>query len=122
VLGWLDEVLVPRHGEGEPLPEALGLEEFRVMLEKRVEEWNRELREEGRLLGLKEGHKKGLQEGRQEGRKEGEATFLLQLLEQKFGRVDAKIRKRLQSADAEHLLDWGKRVLTAERLEDIFGH
>ena len=114
VLGWLDEVLVPRHGDVESLPEALGLEEFRVMLEKRVEEWNHELREEGRLLGLKEGIQKGLQKG--------EANLLLQLLEHKFGRVDAKIRKRVQGADAERLLDWSKRVLTAEQLDDVFKH
>lgn len=108
VLGWFDQVLVPRHGESESIPEALGLEEFKVMLAKRVEEWNRELREEGRLLG------------RKEGRQEGEAAFLLRLLERKFGRVDAKTRKRVQSADAERLLDWGERVLTAQRLEDVF--
>jgi len=74
----------------------LGLEELKTMLEKTVEEWNRELRQEG------------------------EAIILLRLLEHKFGRVDAKTRKRVKSADAERLLDWAKRVLTAERLEDVF--
>jgi hypothetical protein len=106
VLGWLDQVLLPRHGEDDAIPETLALEEFKVMLEERVQEWNRELREEGRLLGLKE----------------GEATLLLQLLEHKFGRVDAKTRKRVQGADTERLLDWSKRVLTAEKLGDVFKH
>ena len=82
------------------------------MLEKRVEEWNRELREEGRLLGLKEGEQKGMQKG--------EATLLLRQLERKFGRLDAQTRKRVRSADAGRLLDWGERLLTAERLEDVF--
>lgn len=100
VLMWLDRVLIPRRGKGRRIPEALGLEEFRAMLEKRVEEWNRILREEGR--------------------QEGEARLLLSLLERKFGRLDAKARKRVQSADAERLLDWGARMLTAERLEDVF--
>ncbi|HKV06684.1 MAG TPA: Rpn family recombination-promoting nuclease/putative transposase [Thermoanaerobaculia bacterium] len=100
VLTWLDQVLIPRRGQGRQIPEALGLEEFKAMLEKRVEEWNRTLREEGR--------------------QEGEAIFLLRLLEQKFGRIDPKTRTRVQSADAERLLDWGLRVLTAERLEDVF--
>jgi predicted transposase/invertase (TIGR01784 family) len=108
VLVWIERVLMPRRRRRKPIPEALGLEEFRTMLEKRVEEWNRELREEGRLLGLKEG------------RQEGEATLLLGQLEHKFGRLDPKTRKRVQSADAERLLDWGRRVLTAERLEDVF--
>ena len=97
VLVWIEHVLMPRRRR-KPIPEALGLEEFKVMLEQRVEEWNRELRQEG------------------------EAALLLSQLEHKFGRVDPKTRKRVQGANAERLLDWGKRVLTAERLEDIFGN
>lgn len=108
VLDWIGRVLVPRRRWTEPIPEVLGLEEFKDMLEKRVEEWNRELREEGRLVGLKEG------------RKEGEAALLLRLLERKFGRLKPSTRKRVQGADAERLLDWGERLLTAERLEDVF--
>jgi flagellar biosynthesis/type III secretory pathway protein FliH len=127
------------------------------MLENRVAEWNRELREEGRLLGLKEGIKKGVKEGRQkgiqegrqkgiqegrqkgiqegrqkgiqegrqkgiqEGRQAGEALLLLRLLERKFGRLDPQTRKRVRGADAERLLEWGERVLTAQRLEEVFG-
>ena len=88
------------------------------MLAKRVQEWNRELREEGRLVGLKEGRQKGIEEGRQK----GEATLLLRQLERKFGSLDPQTRKRVRSADAESLLAWGERVLTAERLEDVFGN
>lgn len=104
VLSWLDQVVIPRKGEGQEIPAALELEEFKAMLAKRVEEWNRIVREEGR----------------QEGRQEGEATLLLRQLEQKFGRIDPKTRKRVQSADSERLLDWATRILTAERLEDVF--
>lgn len=86
------------------------------MLEKTVEEWNRELREEGRLLGRQEGIKEGIKEGEQK----GEAALLLRQLERKFGRLDSKTRRRVRGADAERLLDWGERVLTAERLEDVF--
>ena len=128
VLVWIEQVLMPRRRRRKPIPQALGLEEFRVMLEKRVEEWNRELREEGRLLGLKEGRKQGLQEGIQkgiqrgiqEGRQEGEAALLIRQLERKFGRIDAATRQRVRRAEAERLLDWGVRLLTAERLEDVF--
>lgn len=128
VLLWIERVLAPGRRRRTPIPEGLGQEEFKVMLEKRVEEWNRELREEGRLLGLKEGIKegqqkgiqKGIQKGLQKGRQEGEAALLLRLLERKFGRLDPQTRKRVRSADAQRLLDWGERVLTAERLEDVF--
>ncbi|MFY9825158.1 MAG: DUF4351 domain-containing protein [Thermoanaerobaculia bacterium] len=118
VLVWIDRVLMPRRRRISSILRALGLEDFRAMLEKRVEEWNRELREEGRLLGLQEGRQKGVQEGRQE----GEARFLLRLLERKFGRVDPQTRRRVRGADAERLLLWGERVLTAERLEEVFAN
>lgn len=55
-----------------------------------------------------------------EGRQQGEAELLLRLLEQKFGLLDPKTRSRVRRADAERLLDWGGRVLAAERLEDVF--
>lgn len=150
VVTWIDGVLLPRRPRRrKQFPEALGLEEFKTMLENRVAEWNRELREEGRLLGLKEGIKKGVKEGRQkgiqegrqkgiqegrqrgvkegrekgiqEGRQAGEALLLLRLLERKFGRLDAPTRTRVRNADAERLLEWGERVLSAQRLEDVFG-
>jgi hypothetical protein len=40
-------------GRNQRIPKTVGPEEFKAMLENRVEEWSRELREEGRLLGLK---------------------------------------------------------------------
>jgi predicted transposase YdaD len=78
------------------------------MLAESIDRWNRELRE------------KGLQEGRQEGRQEGEALVLLRLLRRKFGPVDPGIEERLRSADADRLLEWSERVLSAERVEDVF--
>ena len=100
ILVWFDHVLLPRRGDGEPIQEALGLEEFKVMLEQRIAEWNQELREEGR--------------------QEGEALLLLRLLERKFGRLDPQIRERVRIADADRLLNWGERLLSADRLEDVF--
>jgi predicted transposase/invertase (TIGR01784 family) len=119
VMIWIDCVL-PTRRRRRPIPKPLGLEEFKTMLEARVEEWNRELREEGRLLGLKEGRKEGVKEGLQQGLQKGEAALLLRLLERKFGRLDRQVRARVRAADAESLLAWGERVLTAESLEDVF--
>ena len=61
-----------------------------------------------------------LMEGRQEGRKEGEEALLVRLLERKFGPLDRTTRTRVRQADAERLLEWGERLLTAERLEQVF--
>ena len=70
--------------------------------------------EEGRAVGLKEGMEKG--------RLEGEAEVLLRQLERKFGPVGPEIRKRLSEATPEKLLTWAERILTAEKIEEVFGN
>lgn len=99
-LAWFEGVFLSRHGR-EEIPETLGLKEFNTMLAKRVQEWGRELREEGR--------------------QQGEAHLLLRLLEKKFGPLDARVRDRIVSAEAGRLLEWGERFVSAERLADVFG-
>ena len=62
----------------------------------------------------------GLRRGLDQGRKEGEATVLLRQIELKFGPPDAPVRKRVQSADADTLLRWSERILTAASLDELF--
>jgi flagellar biosynthesis/type III secretory pathway protein FliH len=76
-------------------------------------------REEGREEGRQEGRQMGREEGRQEGRQEGEAAILLRLIELKFGPADESVRRRVREADADTLLRWSERVLTAERLDEL---
>ena len=57
--------------------------------------------------------------GRREGRQEGEAAVLLRLITLKFGPPSESVRQRVQAADAETLLDWSERVLTAQRLDEV---
>ncbi len=47
--------------------------------------------------------------------------MLSRLLLLKFGELPAGVRERIARADAEHLLLWSERVLTANRLEQVFG-
>ncbi|NCO40402.1 MAG: hypothetical protein COZ06_18175 [Armatimonadetes bacterium CG_4_10_14_3_um_filter_66_18] len=49
----------------------------------------------------------------QQGRQEGEAQLLARQLERKFGPLEATDRRRIAEADADRLLMWGGRVLTA---------
>jgi len=65
------------------------------------------------------GRQEGRREGRQEGRQEGEAAVLLRLITLKFGPPSESVRQRVQAADAETLLDWSERVLTAQRLDEV---
>ena len=101
---WLAKVVLPRLS-GEDAFEAFTLEEIETVLLENIDRWNRELREEGR----------------QEGRQEGEARVLLRLLRLKFGSMAPEVEERVHSTDADRLLEWSERVLTADRLQDVFG-
>jgi Domain of unknown function (DUF4351) len=53
-------------------------------------------------------------------RKGGQARLLLRLLRLKFGPLAPEIEERVHSADADRLLEWGERVLTAASIQDVF--
>jgi predicted transposase YdaD len=118
---WLQQVVLPRLGvtAGEVHPR-LTLEEFESMLAERIDEWNREVREEGVRQGVQQGLRQGVQEGRQEGLQLGEAKALLRLLERRFGLLDPRTRDRVTAADADLLLEWIDRAATAESLAAVF--
>lgn len=64
--------------------------------------------------------KKYVAEGRNEGRKEGYRALLRTLLQERFGELPADAIARLDDADADTLDVWGRRVLTATSLADVF--
>jgi hypothetical protein len=46
--------------------------------------------------------------------------MLLHLLRLKFGPLESEVEERVRSAEADRLLEWGKRVLSAITLTDVF--
>ncbi|MCX7112077.1 MAG: Rpn family recombination-promoting nuclease/putative transposase [Proteobacteria bacterium] len=116
---WLKRVLLPGRMPGVDFENLNELQEVKSMLAERVIEWTEEWKQQGIQKGIELGWEKGLQEGRQEGRQEGEASLLFRLMELRFGRVDEQTRHRLQTADAETLLRWGDRLLSAASAEDV---
>ena len=100
---WLRRVLLPSRLPDVSLPEVQDLVEVKAMLAERVLDWTKEWRE------------KGLEDGRQE----GQADLLLEQLGSKFGPLDEDVRARGLGADSETLKRWGKRILTADLLEDV---
>lgn len=105
---WLQNVILPRFGRGGEDAAALSLEELEPMLADSIDRWNRKIREEG------------LEEGREEGRDEGRKEVVLRLLRLKFGTLPPEVEERVRAADADRLLRWNDRILTAERLADVF--
>ncbi|MEW6745209.1 MAG: DUF4351 domain-containing protein [Planctomycetota bacterium] len=70
------------------------------------------LREQGRA--------EGLARGREEGRVEGHREILRQLLEARFGALSPDIARRIDEAPIESLQRWGRSLLTAKGLGDVF--
>ena len=105
---FLRQSLLPGRFPEAQIPAMLDLEEMRPMLRETVIGWTQEWKREG------------LEKGRKEGRREGEAALLIRLLEFKFGPLRPEDRSRIDTADAERLLAWGERVLTARSLDEVF--
>jgi hypothetical protein len=60
-----------------------------------------------------------MERGEQLGVRKGEAKVLLTLLQLKFGDVPESVRAAIDEADAETLLRWSTRVLTATNLDEV---
>jgi len=136
---WLKRVFLPGRMPGVDFETLNDLHEVRSMLAERVIEWTEEWKQqgleagwqkglqEGRQAGLQEGLQEGrqaglqegLQEGLQKGQQEGEAALLSRLLERRFGAVDETLRRRVHSADADTLLRWADRLLSAASAEEV---
>nr|VFK79152.1 MAG: Predicted transposase YdaD [Candidatus Kentron sp. SD] len=76
--------------------------------------------ERGRLEGMEKGMEKGIEKGIEKGMEKGEAMFLARQLRQKFGTLPPTVEQRIGRARSEELAMWGKRVLSAESLDEIF--
>ncbi len=97
---WLGRVLLPRKLPGQKVPEIMDLQEVDAMLAETVQEWTKQWKEEGR--------------------QEEAASFLLRLLQRRFGFLPADLIEKVRSADRGTLETWGYRVLDAQALDDIF--
>ncbi len=103
-------------------------EEMISMVERLLEEdewllelpYLRRIRAEGHAEGRREGEAEGRREGEAEGRREGEAEVLLRQLRVRFGALPEDVTARIKAADAETLLRWSERILSASTLDAVF--
>jgi hypothetical protein len=59
-------------------------------------------------------------QGLKQGLEQGYRALLGALLEQRFGKLPVEVLARLDAADDDALSAWGRRVLTAASLADVF--
>ncbi|NGZ27262.1 MAG: cytosolic protein [Magnetococcales bacterium] len=76
--------------------------------------------EKGMLIGEERGMLIGEARGEARGEKKGKTEMLLDLLQDRFGIVPDWVSSKLAEADLETLKRWSKRILGAERIEQIF--
>jgi predicted transposase YdaD len=98
------KVALIRLGLADASKDVTDPEEIKNMLAANLMEWRDRVREEGR----------------EEGQLEGEALIVTRQLQLKFGTLDEVNKKRIAEADSETLLRWADRVLTTEKLSDVF--
>jgi predicted transposase/invertase (TIGR01784 family) len=79
-----------------------------------------QIRTESEARGEARGVEKGILQGRQEGRQEGEGAMLLRLLQLKFKTVPENYQQKIAQADADTLLKWAERVLSASTIDEVF--
>lgn len=69
--------------------------------------------------GIEQGIERGIEQGIEQGVQRGEARMLMSLLRLRFGELPDAVQQRIESADADTLLHWSERVLTAVTLAEI---
>ena len=117
---WLRRVLLPRRLPHSTLPEIRDLQEVETMLSERVKEWTADWKQQGLEQGLEQGRQEGRRQGLQEGRREEARTFMLAVIERRFGEVPPWVSEHIEGAEAARLHDWALALLDAVSLEQVF--
>jgi predicted transposase YdaD len=106
------------------LPQIDDLQEIKVMLADRLEEWAHGYIAEGKQEGLQEGKQQGLQEGLQKGElnglQKGEMLALQRLLAKRFGVISVETVALISHAPLEDIERWFDRAIDAKQLPDVF--
>jgi flagellar biosynthesis/type III secretory pathway protein FliH len=125
---WIRATLMRKQNYSILLPQIDDLQEIKVMLADRLEEWAHGYIAEGELKGkqqgLQEGKQQGLQEGKQqglqEGKQQGEMLALQRLLAKRFGVIPMETVTLISQAPIEDIEQWFDRAIDAKELYDVF--
>ena len=110
---WLRATLMHRADYRILLPEVNDLQELRIMLADRLEEWAHQYKTEGMQQGMRQGMQQGMQQG--------EALALQKLLTKRFGEISPDILARISSARTEQIDLWLDQIMDAQSIENLFG-
>jgi hypothetical protein len=129
---WIRATLMRKQNYSILLPQIDDLQEIKVMLADRLEEWAHgyiaegELKgkqqglQEGKQQGLQEGKQQGLQEGKQQGLQQGEMLALQRLLAKRFGVIPMETVALISQAPLEDIEKWFDLAIDAQQLSNVF--
>lgn len=101
---WIRATLMRKQEYGIVMPQVDDLQEIRVMLADKVEEWA----------------KAYIAEGKQEGLQQGEVLALQRLLAKRFGVIPADTIALIANAPVVDIERWFDRAIDAKQLSDVF--
>jgi flagellar biosynthesis/type III secretory pathway protein FliH len=107
---------MPKQNYSILLPQIDDLQEIKVMLADRLEEWAHGYIAEGELKGKQQ----GLQEGELNGLQKGEMLALQRLLAKRFGAIPMETVALISQAPLEDIEKWFDRAIDAQQLSDVF--
>ena len=105
---WIRATLMRKQEYGIVMPQVDDLQEIRVMLADKVEEWAKAYIAEGEI------------KGKQEGLQQGEVLALQRLLAKRFGVIPADTIALIANAPVVDIERWLDRVIDAKQLSDVF--
>jgi predicted transposase YdaD len=141
---WIRATLMRKQNYSILLPQIDDLQEIKVMLADRLEEWahgyiaegkqeglqegkqqglqegKQQGLQEGKQQGLQEGKQQGLQEGKQQGLQQGEMLALQRLLAKRFGVIPMETVALISQAPLEDIEKWFDRAIDAQQLSNVF--
>ena len=115
---WIRATLMRKAEYRILLPEIDDLQELKVMLAERLEEWAHAYKAEGVEQGLQQGVQQGVQIGVQR----GESLALQKLLTRRFGAILSDIAMRIAEASIEEIEAWFDQAIDGDCLDDVFGN
>jgi len=101
---WIRATLMRKQNYGILLPQVDDLQEIKVMLADRLEQWALAYKAKGELKG----------------KQESEMLALQRLLSKRFGAIPADITRLISNAPVEAIERWFDQAIDAQKLSDIF--
>ncbi len=71
-------------------------------------------------MGIKKGREQGLEKGREQGLQQEAHKLIALMLKTRFGAIPKWAEEKLSDAATDELENWGVRLISAKKIEDVF--